>query len=152
MDDTRAQRHALLFRRLAERCGGIPRIVELGATRVRQSHLYRYADPNSRCFAPVDVIEDLELLCGEPVYTAGLMEGLPASRLVGDLLQETCETSVGAAALLQLVMQAKASSAGVTPRMRTAILAAVELLREELRQVESAACQPASSPSEGGAS
>ena len=108
--DPRAQRHALLFRRLVERCGGIPKIVELGATRLcKPSQLYRFADPASGCFAPADVIEDLEMLCGEPVYTAALGEGLPHRRLVQDLLQETCETSVSTAELMRLVMEAKAT-------------------------------------------
>ena len=135
----RAQRHALLFRRLADRCGGIPKIMELGATRLRKpSQLYRFADASAGCFAPADVIEDLELLCGEPIYSAGITEGLPSSRLVGDLLKEVCETSVSTGELMRLVMLAKASPAGITPRIRTTILQALEHVSEELRDVRTA--------------
>ena len=140
MGDLRAQRHALLFRRHAARCGGGPQICELGATRLRRpSQLYRFCDPRSGCFAPADVVEDLELLCGEPVYSAALTEGLPAARLVGDLLQEACETSVSAAELMGLVLAAKASPGGITPRIRAAILGAIDHVADELRDVRAAA-------------
>lgn len=135
-----AQRHALLFRRLTDRCGGIPAIIALGATRLsRPSQLYRFADPTSGCFAPIDVIEQLELLCGEPVYTTALAESLPSHRLVRDLLQESCETSVAAADLMRLVMAAKATPGGISPRSRAAILKAIDDIAEELRAVRVAA-------------
>lgn len=136
----RAQRHALLFRRLVDRCGGVPAIVALGATRLsKPSQLYRFTDPGSGCFAPADVIEDLELLCGEPVYSAAVAESLPASRLAGDLLQEACETSVSAAELMRVVLAARASPGGITPRIRAAVLAAADNLAEEVRDVRAAA-------------
>lgn len=137
----RAQRHALLFRRLIDRCGGYPAVIALGATRLRKpSQLYRFGDPNSGCFAPADVIEDLELLCGEPVYTAAITDNLPGAKLVGDLLQEACETSVSAAELMKVVLAAKASPGGITPRIRAAIVAAADHLVEEVRDVRAAAC------------
>ncbi len=135
----RAQRHALLFRRLADACGGVPRIMELGVTRLRKpTHLYRFCEPHSGCFAPIDVIEDLELFCGQPIYTAAITDGLPTSKLTRDLLEEACETSLSAAELMRLVMVAKASKAGITPRMRAAITAAVDHIAEELRDVRRA--------------
>lgn len=146
--DARAQRHALLFRRLTDRCGGIPAIVamEPPPTRLRRpSQLYRFADATSGYFAPADVIEDLELLCGEPIYTAALVESLPSHRLVHDLMQETCETSLGAAELMRVVLAAKGSPGGITPRIRAAILAACEHLAEELRDVRAAASAGAGS-------
>ena len=140
--NARAQRHALLFRRLTDRCGGIPAIMALDppVTRLcRPSQLYRFADATSGCFAPADVIEDLELLCGEAIYTAALVEAAPSNRVVRDLMLECCDTSVGVADLMRLVMAAKASPAGVTPRIRAAILQACEHLAEELRDVRVAA-------------
>ena len=131
MDALRAQRHALLFRRLAEKCGGIPKIIELGATRLkRPSQLYRFADASSGCFAPADVIEDLELLCGEPVYTAAITEGLPHARLVGDLLKEVCEASCSIADLMKLVMTERARGP-LAPRFCAAVLEAVERCQAE---------------------
>ena len=116
-----------------------PRSWSWARPRLRKpSQLYRFADATSGCFAPSDVIEDLELLCGEPIMSAALTEGLPSQRLVQDLLQETCETSVSTAELLRLVMEAKASPAGITPRIRAAILQALEHVSEELRDVRAA--------------
>ena len=136
--DIRAQRHALLFRRLAAECGGIPKILELGVTRLRHAQLNRFADPLSGCFAPADVIEDLETLCGKPLYTAALAEGLPGHLAVRDLLQEACETSCSAAELMRLVAAAKAHPGGITPRIRSAILDAIDRVAEELRDVRGA--------------
>jgi len=141
----RAQRHALLFRRLVEACGGIPAIVDQEATRLcKPSQLYRFCDATSGQFAPMDVIEDLELLCGQPIVTAALAEALPRARTARELRREACEASAALGDLMHLVLEAGAAKGGLSPRLKAAIIKACDHVSAEIRDVREAALQDGS--------
>jgi hypothetical protein len=68
----RQRHHKRLARKLVERVGG----VEAAALfcRLGKSQLSDCQNPNVAAFLPGDVIEELEAVAGEPVYTAGLAD------------------------------------------------------------------------------
>lgn len=107
----------LAFGELVARCGGVE--AAAGFCRVSKSTLARYyslGQPDAECFAPVDVVRDLEALVGEPIVTRSLatmadhallrIPSLPARR--ADLLAILAEASAEHAQLTQKVCAALA--------------------------------------------
>ena len=93
------RQHALLARRLIERCGGLDEAAK--ACRVGRSVLSQCQTTGSGAFMAADVMADLEAYCGEPLYSRALVENRPCMNMSTDLLKEACEVVEAAAELLR---------------------------------------------------
>lgn len=124
--------HARYARLLIEACGGLEEAA--GACRVRKTQLSDYQSPHGEGYMPADVIVDLELLCGQPIYSRAMQEAQREVTLARDLKEEACE-AVEATADLQRKIRLAAADNLITPREREDLARAHAAAMEELRQV-----------------
>lgn len=104
------------FAELLARVGGIE--AAAGFCRVGKSTLARYgslADADAECFAPVDVVRDLESLVGEPVVTAHL------AIEAGGMFMAVPKRPGGRATLLDLSARKAKESADLTAAICTGL-------------------------------
>lgn len=112
-------RHASLARQLIERCGDLDEAAR--ECRVGRSNLSDYQNPHKPLTMPADVIFALEAYCGEPIYSRALFEARPGEPVAGEVLGETHDVAMAAAALLPLAMDVKAGKPGALDRYRSAV-------------------------------
>lgn len=87
---------------------------------------------------PADVIADLEMYCGEPIYSRALVENRPHATLAADVLTEACEVTEAAGALLKTARLA-ASDGRLTREEKAAVEAGVLAIEGQLRELRAAA-------------
>jgi hypothetical protein len=136
------RQHAQWARALIAACGGLEEAA--GVCRLSRSHLSRCQDGSVADCLPVDVVADLELYCGQPVYSAALValaESRRVGSVVGQLMDEACDASEAAMALQSLAREA--SKDGIlSERERRALTAAAAKAASELSDVVAALSVP----------
>lgn len=95
-----ARQHARLARALVTACGGLEEAA--GACRLKKSRLADFQDPATDSFMPADVMADLEVHCGDPLYSRALFEAHLAKGDAGALAEEACRATEIAAQIQAL--------------------------------------------------
>lgn len=112
--NTLSQReHARIARALIEACGGLDEATR--NCRVSKSKLSDYQNPNQAVFMPADVMAELEVFCGQPVYSTALAGRFGPVTAHGDLAEAACRVTEAAAIMQQTVREALADGV-LTPR------------------------------------
>lgn len=98
--------HAALARALIAACGGLDEAAVVN--RVGRSSLGRYQDPGEPLAMPADVMLDLEVYCGRPVYSAALSGRVAEAReaRAGEPLGDATASATESAAALQAMTRA----------------------------------------------
>lgn len=110
------RKHAMLARLLL---GEFDNLTEAASMcRVSVPMLSDYQNANGESFMPADVIADLELACGKPIYSRALFEARPETSEARDLVAEACEAAEGVSDL-QRAIRLAASDGVITPAERT---------------------------------
>jgi hypothetical protein len=129
------RQHALWARSLIAECGGLDE--SAAHSRVGKSLLSAAQTPNGGVYLAADVICDLELYCGKPVYTRAMLAALAAEGVAapaGDLTTEICEAAEKVVDVQGRVRRAMIDGA-LTPREQQDLLGHVTKASEELHQV-----------------
>lgn len=130
--------HAHQARLLIKACGGLEEAA--GVCRLSVSHLSRCQDGLDATVLPVDVIADLEMYCGQAIYSSalvGLVKAANEGRDLAKMLTSACAASEGASDLQRAVRVALADDA-LDERERRAISGQLSRARADLDNV--AAC------------
>lgn len=131
-----AMRHAHLARLLIAACGGLA--PSAAACRLERSRLSEFQDAHTAAFMPADVIADLEMYCGEPLYSRAIAENRPSATQAADVLTEACEVTESAGALLRTARLA-AGDGRLTAQEKAAIEQGVLAIEGQLRELRAAA-------------
>jgi hypothetical protein len=124
-----ARHHARLARTLIDLCGGPSECATI--CRLKKSRLAEFCDPNAGAFLPADVIAELEIFCGDPLYSRALFEAHPAGRVSGELQAEACETTEVAAGLQALLRAIGKRGIGAAARRQA--IADLHALEDKVR-------------------
>lgn len=124
--------HALLTRQLVAKCGGLEESAR--HCRLSRSSLARCGDPDDPSHLPADVVNELELYCGEPTYSQAMADDRPSREVAEDLAAEACET-VEEAALLERLVRLSSAKGELTPRQRKEIAKGALQLQELLARI-----------------
>ncbi|MGA0604898.1 hypothetical protein ACO2Q0_02775 [Phenylobacterium sp. VNQ135] len=98
--------HARLARSLIEACGGLEEASL--ACRVSKSKLSAYQTPHDPLFMAADVIADLEIYCGRPIYSSALAGRFDPPRATGDLRDAACDFAEKAMDVQRVAREAEA--------------------------------------------
>jgi hypothetical protein len=123
------RQHAALARQLITASGGLNEA--LRQCRLKRSRLAECQDPNSGAYMPADVINQLELYCGQALYSRALADDRPTGSNVEDLADEACETAEEATDLQRLV-RLMAKKGRLTPREQLTVLNDALKLRQSI--------------------
>lgn len=127
------RQHAALARQLIAACGGLREAAS--QCRLKRSRLQECADPLAAGYLPVDVVNDLELYCGDALYSRALTEDRPSARAASaDLVDDACETAEEASDL-QRAVRLLAKKGELTPREKQDVLKGALQLRGTLDRV-----------------
>jgi hypothetical protein len=145
------KQHAWLARQLIEACGGLKEIEAAGVCRLKRSRLSEYQDPIGRAgiaeaYMPADVLADLELYCGKPIYSRGLLEAHPGHVDTEGLLSEACSTTEAAAELQKTLRKALADPGRLSRAARQHIGTLLATVDQELREVTAEAAREGMTP------
>lgn len=130
------RQHASWARLLIKACGGLDESSR--ACRLSVSQLSRCQDGNDPSVLPVDVIADLELYCGQAIYSralVSLLEGAASQTIAADLVSECCDVGEAGAELQSAVRRA-ARDGKLSEVERRAICEKASALRKELADVD----------------
>ena len=131
-----ARQHTLLARALIDACGGVDACCK-PVTRVERSQLYAYRDFNSGVFMPADIIDRLESICGNPVYSQFLFE--PHQGTTGDICAVTAGCEAGEAGTdLQRLIRTALQDDDLNEAEAREIEAAIQLLENKAKQARAA--------------
>jgi hypothetical protein len=123
------RQHAALARQLIAASGGLNEAVR--EQRLKRSRLAECQDPKSAAYMPADVINALELYCGEALYSRALADDRPTTTNVEDLADGACETAEEATGLQRLV-RLLAKKGRLTPREQLEVLNDALKLRQSI--------------------
>ncbi len=123
------RQHAALARQLIQSSGGLNEAVR--QCRLKRSRLAECQDPNASAYMPADVINELELYCGEALYSRALADDRPTASDIRDLSDGACETAEEATDLQRLV-RLLSKKGRLTPRERLEVLNGALKLRQTI--------------------
>ncbi len=126
------RKHAALARALCKACGGFEEAAT--ACRLGKTALSNAATVHKNYFLPIDVIADLEIYCGRPIYSRGLVDAVPLGA-DGDIVADAIELTQKSAALNAQLHQAM-KNGGLSPNEMTALHREVLVLRSALGAFE----------------
>jgi hypothetical protein len=130
------RQHASWARLLIKACGGLDESAR--ASRLSVSHLSRCQDGSDPSVLPVDVIADLELYCGQAIYSralVSLLEGASSLTVPADLVSEGCDVGE-AGAELQAAVRKAARDGKLSERERRDLCEKANKVRQELSDME----------------
>lgn len=130
------RQHASWARLLIKACGGLDEASR--ACRLSVSQLSRCQDGNDPNVLPVDVIADLELYCGQAIYSralVSLLEGSTSQSVPADLVSEACDVGE-AGAELQACMRRAVTDGKLTEAEMRAIAQKADRVRKELADLD----------------
>lgn len=127
-----AREHALIARRLITKCGGLREAAR--ACRLKRARLAHFQDPNAGAYMPADVINALELYCGEAVYSRALADDRPTDSAGESLADEACDLAEEAT-VLQRQVRVLARTGALTPRQKGDVIAEALKLRDEINKL-----------------
>lgn len=129
-----ARQHTLLARALIDACGGVD-ACRKPVTRVEQSQLYAYRDFNSGVFMPADIIDRLESICKNPVYSQFLFDAHGPQSATDCVLAEGNELGWAGIDLQRLIHEAHADGV-LSANEKVEIQQALNQLKERARRIE----------------
>lgn len=128
-----ARQHTLLARALIDACGGVD-ACRKPVTRVEQSQLYAYRDFNSGVFMPADIIDRLESLCGNPVYSQFLFDAHQGASEIDSVVAEGNQLGWAGIDLQRLIHEA-AADGDLSPNEKVAIQSALNALADRAKRL-----------------
>jgi hypothetical protein len=128
------RKHAMLARMLIAACGTLAEASRATERNISVPQLSDYQSATGESYMPADVIADLELYCGEPIYSRALFETRPECAEARDLVNEACEAAEGVA-LLQREVRLAAVDGKITPAERTRLQRRHAEAMQELAEV-----------------